>query len=240
MRIPALTLALALFAGATTAYAQSAPSGTPPTDLSGSLPTDAGSGTMPGGTTTAATLDGSTVTISLVYPTLDNVLASGTVTVGSAVEVACSASASTNLCASTNETGNGLLDGEYIDLSGTTISAQLLAPFTSASGDSYNGIVFSDLNFGSGYAITGFTLTTNISGLDASDISFTATSLSINLLGLDPSNTTDGSGVGTFSITLQVTAVPEPATASLALLGVAALGLAVRRQRAARGTLARG
>jgi len=94
--------------------------------------------------------------------------------------------------------------------------------------------VFSNLDFGDGYVLTGFTLSTNISGLDASDISFTASSLSINWLGIDPSETTDGSNLGTYTINLQVSAVPEPTSAllmSLALPLVAGVGWRRKRRQ---------
>ncbi|MGH6647445.1 PEP-CTERM sorting domain-containing protein [Aquabacterium sp.] len=219
MHIAKVSLTLVLAMGLTAAHAQFA-GGTPP---DGSTP--------PGGTTSTSTgtLTDSSVTIGYFYNDLTTALASSTVTVGSAVEVSCP-DATLNLCASTNATGNGLLDGEYIDVGSTAISGQLLAAFTAASGDTYNGLVFSGLNFGDGYLLTGFTLTTNISGLDASDISFTSTSLSMNLLGIDPSVTTDGTSLGTFSVALQVSAVPEPSSALLMLLGIPLLaGVRLRR-----------
>lgn len=218
MHIAKVSLTLTLAMGLTAAHAQFA-GGTPP---DGSTP--------PGGTvSTSGTLTDSSVTIGYFYNDLTTALASSTVTVSSAVEVSCP-NAALNLCASTNTAGDGLLDGEYIDVGSTAISGQFLAAFTAASGDAYNGLVFSGLNFGDGYALTGFTLTTNISGLDVSDISFTSSSLSMNWLGIDPSVTTDGTSLGTYSIALQVSAVPEPSSVLLMLLGIPLLaGARLRR-----------
>jgi len=217
MHIPKISLALALSIGLTAAHAQFVPPG----DSS---------------TTTSGTLTDSSVTIGYYYNDLGTALASSTVTVSSALEVDCPGS-TLNLCASTNANGYGLLDGEYIDISSTTISGQFLASFTAESGDTFSGFVFSGLNFGTGYELTGFTLTTNISGLDASDISFTASTLSVNWLGIDPSLTSDGSSLGTYAIALQVSAVPvpEPSSALLVLCGLPLLagmgGLRHRQQR---------
>jgi hypothetical protein len=222
MRTTTLISALALALSAGLASAQS-------------IPTDSGppSGSVPDTSTSSSsvTLVGTSVTIGYYYNDLATALASSTVAVdSSAVEVTCPDSTMA-LCSSTNGTDAGLLDGEYIDIGSNTISGRLLASFGSSDGDTFNGLIFSGLNFGTGYAITGFTLSTNISGLDASDISFTATTLSINLLGLDPGNTTDGTGIGTYTITLQVSAVPEPASAALISVGLGALIWVGRRKQ---------
>ena len=50
----------------------------------------------------------------------------------------------------------------------------------------------------------------NVSFSNDSGISFTDDTLSINLLGIDPSVTTDGSSIGTFDIEFSVSSVPEP------------------------------
>jgi PEP-CTERM motif len=227
MKIAKTFMALAMTMGLTAAHAQFA-GGTPPSG--GTPPTN---GTTPGSTTTttAGTLTDSSVLIGYHYNDLNTALASSTVTVTSAVEVSCPDTL-LNLCASTNADASGLLDGESINIDSTSISGQLLAPFTTASGDTFNGLVFSQLNFGTGYELTGFTLSTNIIGLSSSNISFTSSALSINLLGIDPSLTTDGSSVGTYTIALQVSAVPEPSAAVLMLCGLSAVGgMAARRRR---------
>lgn len=234
LAVPTVLAATMLLLSATV-QAQTFP-GTPPTDMGtppsgGTPPTGATPGDMgSGGTGSTVSLDGSNLTISLLYPHVDSVLASTSVTVSDAVEVDCANAAGSALCASTSALGEGLLDGETIDVSGTTLSVQLLAPFTNDDGVTFNGISFSDLSLGTGYTITGFTLTTNISGLSSSNVSFAASSVSVNLLGIDPSATTDGTQVGSFQIALQVSAVPEPDSVVLMALGLLSVA-AVRAQR---------
>lgn len=218
----ALLAALCASLAAGPVLAQSAP----PTPPSGGTPPG---GTLPGGTqpggSTAATLIGSTVTITQYYPDLASAGLSSTVTVSSAVEVACPDTA-VALCNATS----GLLDGESLDIGATSISGQFLATFTADAGSSFNGLVFSGLNFGTGYVLSGVTLSTNIVGLTSSLISYTANSVSINLLGLDPSVTSDGSGVGSFTLSLNVSSVPEPEPAALLAGGLALLGWLGRRR----------
>ncbi len=221
MNMSKTTLALSLAMSVGVAHAQFA-GGTPPT---GTPPGGAGPGT-----TASASLLGASITIDYFYNDLSTALASSTVTAISGTEVSCPDSTQ-NLCASTNMLGYGLLDGESIDIGDTSISGQLLAAFTAESGDTFNGFVLSGLSVGSGYAVTGFTLSTNISGLDASDLSYADGALSINLLGIDPSLTTDGTGIGTYTITLQTTPVPEPS--ALAMLGLGLGMMQVMRRRRA-------
>jgi hypothetical protein len=232
--IPQL-LAIAAACCALQAQAQTAPGGTPP---SGTPP----SGTVPGGTlpgtdsgTTGASLVGSTVTVAALYPDAATTLVSSSATVDAAVaEFSCPGS-SLALCASTNGLGAGLGDGEYLDIGTTTISGRLLYTFDASTGTSFNGFAISGLNLGTGYQIGSFTLVTNIVGLDSSDITTTANSLTLNLMGLDPSLTTDGSNLGSFTITLNaVSAVAEPAPTALLASGLLMLGL-LRRRRIGRG-----
>jgi hypothetical protein len=207
--LPLFSACLALL-GAVQAHAQGMPPGAPP-----------GAPTV-----SAASLIGDAVTVTSYYPDLASAALASTVTVSTSVEIACP-NASIALC---NDSA-GLLSGEYIDIADTSISGEFLASFAAASGDTFNGFVFSSLDFGASYSgITGFTLTTNISGLGADRISFTSSSVSLNMLGLDPSVTTDGSAVGTYSIALTVAAVPEPTQMLLMGCGLAAIGLVARRQ----------
>jgi len=212
-------VAIAASFGAAQAQAQGAPGGTPP---SGSPP----SGTPPsGGTSTAATLIGDSVTVTQYYPDLVTAGLSSTVTVSSAVEIACP-DTSIALCNSES----GLLDGETIDIGTTSVSGQFLGSFSADSGATFNGFVFTGLSFGTSYSgISGITLTTNITGLTLDRITYTSDSLSINLLGLDPSVTSDGSSIGTYTIDFTVASVPEPGPLPLMLAGLAMLGFLGRR-----------
>jgi hypothetical protein len=92
------------------------------------------------------------------------------------------------------------------------------------SGSSYatepfNGIQFSNLDFGPGEKITGFTLLTNLPGLTPADISFTDNSIMYNASGLSFANSP-------YFITLTATtAVPELSTWTMTMLGLAGLSL---------------
>jgi hypothetical protein len=92
------------------------------------------------------------------------------------------------------------------------------------SGSSYatepfNGIQFSNLDFGPGEKITGFTLLTNLPGLAPADISFTDNSIMYNASGLSFANSP-------YFITLTATtAVPELSTWTMTMLGLAGLSL---------------
>ena len=85
----------------------------------------------------------------------------------------------------------------------------------------FNGIQYAD----TWVTITGFTLSTDLAGLTAADVSFTPHAIMYNAQGL--SFTT-----APYFITLTVTTVPEPSTWAMMMLGFAGLGFA--RYRASR------
>jgi hypothetical protein len=91
---------------------------------------------------------------------------------------------------------------------------------------SFNGVEFSNLDFGPGEKITGFSLLTNLTGLTPADISFTGDSIRYDASGLSFQNSP-------YFVTLTVTtAVPELSTYAMTLLGFAGLGFAgYRRSR---------
>jgi hypothetical protein len=93
------------------------------------------------------------------------------------------------------------------------------------SGSSYatepfNGVEFSNLDFGPGEKITGFSLLTNLPGLTAADVSFTSNSIMYNGSGLSFETSP-------YFITLTVnTSIPEFSPWGMMLLGFAGLGFA--------------
>ena len=105
------------------------------------------------------------------------------------------------------------------------------------SGNSYatepfNGIEFSDLDFGPGEKIKGFTLLTNLPGLTPADVSFTSDSIRYNGSGLSFET-------GPYFITLTVTTgVPESSTWVMMFVGLAGLGFAGYRGSRKRPPLA--
>jgi PEP-CTERM motif len=108
-------------------------------------------------------------------------------------------------------TGTGFGSADY--LSGTTSGG---TPIT------FNGFEFSDLTFTSSGTLAGYALTTNISGLTASDITFGSDFIEVNMAGLP--------GEGYF--TLNLISTPEPGTLGLLALGLAGvLALAWGRRR---------
>jgi hypothetical protein len=94
--------------------------------------------------------------------------------------------------------------------------------FTSAS---FNGVVITDLTSSE---ISGVTLdgATSVPGFNASDISFTSDSVSLNLQSLGVPSASD-----VVVVDVNFGAVPEPASWALMLLGVGAVGGTLRLSR---------
>ena len=176
----------------------------------------AGASTLLEGT---PTLNGNNVVISYLEPDMSTVVASQTVTVGPGPEVTCPGSrAGGGIC-------GALVEASTIDIGSSFIT------FNEASGGRYNattfnGMLFSGLNFGPGYYLSDFELSTNLPGLTPSDISFTPTSIEFNASGLSFYSSP-------YFIILDLTSVPEPETYGLfgvAIVGFGCLQLSRRRE----------
>ena len=159
-------------------------------------------------------LIGSTATINYLFPDSSTVFATSIVPVTSGVEVTCPGGyAGSGVC-------KAFAEASTIDIGATSITLHENAG-TSYNTGAFNGVQFTDLNFGPGYQLTGFTLSTDLAGLVPADVSFTGNSIEYNAEGLSFAN-------APYTITLNLNATsttPEPATIGLFGLLSATLGL---------------
>jgi hypothetical protein len=86
----------------------------------------------------------------------------------------------------------------------------------------FNGIDYTNLTFGDGDVVSGFTLSTNLPGLTPSDVSFTGNSIEFNAEGLPFPNDYY------IDLTLTTSPVPEPRALILLLTTLLALVIAKR------------
>jgi PEP-CTERM motif len=161
------------------------------------------------GVTRADTLTGSTG-ITWVFGT--STFATDTIADGSSL----SCPSTSPICVGYSGYGS---EAFSVGTSSISYTASIYPPGSYAT-SSFNGFDFTGLTFASGDSLTGFTLTTNISGLTDSDITFGSSFIDVNLANL-PVN-----GFFTLDLTSGPTvSTPEPS--SLALLGIGLLALLV-------------
>jgi hypothetical protein len=161
----------------------------------------------------AGSLVGSDVTISYLFPTATSVFGSPTVLpiTTDPTTLTCPAHGS-GVCAAFAENAAITIGANSFTVVEDSGSSYTAAPF--------NGIEFSNLDFGPGLHLSGFSLLTNLSGLTPADVSFTNDSIRYNASGLSFETSP-------YFITLTVaTAVPERSTWAMMLVGFAGLGFA--------------
>jgi len=140
------------------------------------------------------------------------------VTVGAGPEVQCPANhGGTDLCVQ-------FIDAATFDLGSNTLKLAIDSGTASWNASGFNGYEFS--NLASGGAWTGYTLSTDFTGLDASRITFTPDAVWVDMQGIAPQPSQS------FTITLTAAPVPEPADTALLLAGLGVLATLARRRRA--------
>jgi hypothetical protein len=172
----------------------------------------------------SASLIGDTVIAKFYSET--TLIVSDTFVAGVGAEAACPGASS--LC-TILPANSPLLPGSFtLDFGANTISWEHVASTGAYPTGTFVGWVFSDLNFGA--AIAAVTLdSSGISGLDASRVSFTADSISLNLQGVTVSDP------NRWTLTVAVSETPLPAALPLFATGLGALGLlGWRRKRKAK------
>jgi hypothetical protein len=172
-----------------------------------------------GGLWAAPTLNGDTVTVNYFSPDLSSLMATQDVFVGSPLpEVTCSAGGP-GVCSVFVEPGTISIHDLSIIVTEEAGNVYATEPF--------NGFEFTGLDFGDGSTLTGFTLTTDLPGLTASNVSFTANSIAFNASGLSFMD-------APYTVELDLvtsSSTPEPGAFLLLGSGLLTIGLMHRRRR---------
>lgn len=165
----------------------------------------------------ASDLTGTNVTFSWLFPDTSTTYAAQTFTVGPGPELSCPGGyAGGGLC-------TGFYDSSTIDIGVNTLSLTINDGSIAWAPTTFNGYEFSGLSAGGSW--TGYTLSTDFSGLDTSRVIFTPDAVYVNMQGITPQ-----SGES-FTITLNAASAPEPAAWALMLVGFGGLGAALRSRR---------
>ena len=153
--------------------------------------------------------------ITWYFPDTSTIVGTDTIAVGSSLNCP----GSSPIC---DFGGSGT---ESFSVASTSISYLAANSGSTYSIGAFNGFDFTGLTFADSGSLVSFGLVTNIAGLTAADVSFTAHSIEINLEGLAVD------GAFTLNLSESASSVPEPGF--LAPVGAALAGLAVliRRRR---------
>lgn len=158
-----------------------------------------------------AGLIGTTLTANYLFPDVNTVYSTDSVTVGNSVEIQCTGlgAGNANMCAAL------FAPNQSVEFQDGAIAYSYSGNGTGFNPDlAFNGFEF--LNLNPGVPILAVSLSTDIAGLDLSRITFTETSIRSKMVGLSmPSSRS-------FTVSFD-TAVPEPGSIGLALGGLAAL-----------------
>jgi len=167
-----------------------------------------------GATAANATFTGATVNYQYYYPNVSSPYsgaANGNYVVGPGVEISDVAAGHATM-----------------DISAANIYIDFLDGPDTWTASSYNGWILSDTSNNLA-TILGVTIdpATNMAGFSLSNVSFDADSISINWAGLS----FDPNTVVSLNVVFADSAVPEPSTWAMMLLGFGSIGVALRRRR---------
>ena len=163
-------------------------------------------------------LTGMSVDVNWLFPDAAHSVAEQVVVVGAGAEIQCAGgNVGTGLCAQ-------FVDGASIDLGANTLALSIDSGTSSWTNPTFNGYAFTGL--AAGGAWTGYSLSTDFAGLDASRITFSPDEVTVNMTGITPV------AGQSFTITLLTSAVPEPGNVALLFAGLGALACIARRRRA--------